>query len=821
MYTLSYIQQILGLETSAVQEQELVDIVIDSRAILEGKRSLFVAIKASHRNGHDFIKSAYEKGVRCFLVSEPIASAEFPDAHFIEVKDTLVALQTIAAAIRATQHGPIIGITGSNGKTIVKEWLAYLLEEKCKVYKSPLSYNSQIGVPLSVWKMPQAIDIGIFEAGISKKNEMNRLQDILKPNIGVLTHMGVAHQEGFENQAAKIEEKLQLFSNCNTIIYHSDDEQVDHLMKQQYQDIQLLNWSTKDTNAKVYVEFSKQKTVTEIKLKSNDEVITLPIPFTDDASIENAITCFVALQAITLWDASLIHRFESLPSIAMRLELKKGMHNCSLLSDIYNADSVSLSNALQVLQQQKQHDIKSIILSDIPDVRNQDAILNLIKQLQQCQLHRFVGIGEQLLQHQQLFREQLTVPCYFFENTNAFLQQLQSFRFQNETILLKGSRHFEFEKIVAQLEEFVHQTEMQINLSALKQNWSVYRSHLQPGVKTMAMVKAFSYGSGSFEVANALEHVGVDYLAVAYTDEGIALRTAGISLPIMVMSPDSSSFDRMILWGLEPEIYNLSSFQLFIQALQRTPEKSVGIHIKLDTGMHRLGFTAADLKDLMTALVEHKELKVLSIFSHLAASENIQFDDFTKVQQEQFDMMSGQLIQTLGYTPILHLANSAAISRHPQLHYHMVRLGLGLYGIADDEHMQHQLQEVATLKSRIAQIKTIASGESVGYSRNFVATSPMKIGIINIGYADGYPRNLGNGVAHVLIHNQAAKIIGNICMDLCMIDLTNIESVQEGDEVMLFNKDLPIQQLARWAHTIPYEIMTGISQRVKRVYMEE
>jgi alanine racemase len=362
---------------------------------------------------------------------------------------------------------------------------------------------------------------------------------------------------------------------------------------------------------------------------------------------------------------------------------------------------------------------------------------------------------------------------------------------------------------------------MQINLSALKQNWSVYRSHLQPGVKTMAMVKAFSYGSGSFEVANALEHVGVDYLAVAYTDEGIALRTAGISLPIMVMSPDSSSFDRMILWGLEPEIYNLSSLQLFIQALQRTPEKSVGIHIKLDTGMHRLGFTASDLKDLMTALVEHKEIKVLSIFSHLAASENIQFDDFTKAQQELFDKMSGQLIQTLGYTPILHLANSAAISRHPQLHYHMVRLGLGLYGIADDEHMQHQLQEVATLKSRIAQIKTIASGESVGSSRNFVATSPMKIGIINIGYADGYPRNLGNGIAHVLIHNQAAKIIGNICMDLCMIDLTNIESVQEGDVVVLFNKDLPIQQLAKWANTIPYEIMTGISQRVKRVYMEE
>jgi alanine racemase len=476
---------------------------------------------------------------------------------------------------------------------------------------------------------------------------------------------------------------------------------------------------------------------------------------------------------------------------------------------------------LQVLQQQKQHDVKSIILSDIPDVRNQDAILNLIKQLQQCQLHRFVGIGEQLLQHQQLFRDQLTVPCYFFENTNAFLQQLQSFRFQNETILLKGSRHFEFEKIVAQLEEYVHQTEMQINLSALKQNWSVYRSHLQPGVKTMAMVKAFSYGSGSFEVANALEHVGVDYLAVAYTDEGIALRTAGISLPIMVMSPDSSSFDRMILWGLEPEIYNLSSLQLFIQALQRTPEKLVGIHIKLDTGMHRLGFKASDLKDLMTALVEHKEIKVLSIFSHLAASENVKFDDFTKAQQELFDKMSGQLIQTLGYTPILHLANSAAISRHPQLHYHMVRLGLGLYGIADDEQMQHQLQEVATLKTRIAQIKTIASGESVGYSRNFVATSPMKIGIINIGYADGYPRNLGNGIAHVLIHNQAAKIIGNICMDLCMIDLTNIESVQEGDEVMLFNKDLPIQQLAKWAHTIPYEIMTGISQRVKRVYMEE
>ena len=821
MYPLSYIQQILGLENKPFQEQELVDIAIDSRAILEGKRTLFIAIKASHRNGHDFIKAAYEKGVRCFLISDAIATEAFPNANFIAVEDTLQALQSIAAAIRATQCCPIIGITGSNGKTIVKEWLAYLLEEKCNIYKSPLSYNSQIGVPLSVWKMPKQIDLGIFEAGISKKNEMDTLQSILKPTIGVLTHMGVAHQEGFENQATKIEEKLKLFKDCKIIIYNSDDEQVDRLVKSKYSDRELIDWSLKNTNANFLLSLTKQHKSTAIKLVYKQQNIAIVIPFTDDASIENAITCLVSIHALQLWDATMINKFDTLPTIAMRLELKKGLNNCSLLSDIYNADSVSFSNALQVLQQQRQHALKSVILSDLPEVRDREAILNVIKQLQQCHLHRFIGVGEQLLQYQQLFREQLSTPCYFFENTSACIQQLQSFRFQNETILLKGSRHFEFEKVVAQLEEYVHQTEMQINLSALKQNWSVYRSLLQPGVKTMAMVKAFSYGSGSFEVANALQHVGVDYLAVAYTDEGIALRTSGISLPIMVMSPDSSSFDRMILWGLEPEIYNLHSLQLFIQALQKSVDKTVGIHIKLDTGMHRLGFTEEELPSLLKLLQEQKALKVLSIFSHLAASEKNQFDDFTKVQQQLFDKMSAQLIKTIGYAPLLHLANSAAISRHPNLHYNMVRLGLGLYGIADDDAMQNQLQEVATLKSRIAQIKNIDAGESVGYSRNFVATSPMKIGIINIGYADGYPRNLGNGVGHVLIHNHAAKIIGNICMDLCMIDLSSIESVQEGDEVILFNRELRIQQLAKWANTIPYEIMTGISQRVKRVYMEE
>lgn len=820
MFALSYIQQILGLENKSFHEQELLDIATDSRAILEGKRTLFVAIKASHRNGHDFIKAAYEKGVRCFLVSDAIATESFPNANFLQVNDTILALQSIAAAIRARQQCTIVGITGSNGKTIVKEWLAYLLEDKCNVYKSPLSYNSQIGVPLAVWKMPQKIDLGIFEAGISKKNEMHRLQSILKPTIGVLTHMGVAHQEGFENQAAKIEEKLELYKDCKIIIYNSDDEQVDRLIKSRYSDRQLFDWSLKNTNANMLLSLTKQHKSTAIKLAYKQQSIAIVIPFTDDASIENAITCLVSIHALQLWDTAMISKFDSLPTIAMRLELKKGLNNCSLLSDIYNADSVSLSNALQVLQQQKQHALKSIILSDIPEVRDRDAILNVIKQLQQCHLHRFVGIGEQLLQFQQLFREQLSVPCYFFENTSACMQQLQSFRFQNETILLKGSRHFEFEKIVAQLEEYVHQTEMQINLSALKQNWTVYRSLLQPGVKTMAMVKAFSYGSGSFEVANALQHVGVDYLAVAYTDEGIALRTAGISLPIMVMSPDNTSFDRMILWGLEPEIYNINSLQLFIQAIQRSADKTVGIHIKLDTGMHRLGFTKEELPSLLKLLQEHKALKVLSIFSHLAASENTQFDNFTKVQQHLFDKMSALLIKTIGYAPLLHLANSAAIIRHPHLHYNMVRLGLGLYGIADDDAMQKQLQEVATLKSRIAQIKNIDAGESIGYSRNFVATSPMKIGIINIGYADGYPRNLGNGVGHVLIHKQAAKIIGNICMDLCMIDLSSIESVQEGDEVILFNHELRIQQLAKWANTIPYEIMTGISQRVKRVYME-
>lgn len=808
------------------------ELCIDTRKIGQAELALFIALKTNHRDGHSFIADAYEKGVRNFLVSTEVDCALYKSANFVLVKDTLDALQQIAANHRKHFDLPVIGITGSNGKTIIKEWLYQLLAESFHAVRSPKSYNSQIGVPLSVWLMEQGHNLGIFEAGISQPGEMSNLEKIIQPTIGIFTNVGEAHSEGFLNDRQKINEKLVLFRHAKQLIYCKDHHELNQCVGQYINQIrnsngednqELFTWSMK-TDADLRVtHVEKDLGKSEITATYKEQEIKITIPFTDHASIENSIHCWCAMILLGIDQDAIAQRMIHLTPVKMRLELRHGINDCTFINDTYNSDLTSLLIALEYLEQQKQHQHHTVILSDMLQIAKPDSELyeEVADLISRKHIYRFIGIGPVLYKHKSIFRKYKKMRSIFFKTTDDFLKKFHHITFNNEAILLKGARVFQFERITTLLEQKVHQTMLSINLSSLIHNLNVFRSKLKPGVKTMAMVKAFSYGSGSYEVAHRLQYSGVDYLSVAYTDEGIALRKAGITMPIMVMSPDTNSFDRMIAWKLEPEIFNIRSLEAFLQIAGTLQVEQYPVHIKLDTGMHRLGFMKNELEALANALENNPHVNVVSVFSHLAASEDPTQDAFTAHQAKEFKEMCDKLLAKLTNEPIRHICNSAAIARHPELHYDMVRLGLGLYGIDSSGALQKELKQIGTLITTIAQIKTVPANESIGYGRAYVSDKERRIATISIGYADGYPRALGNGVGHVLIHGKKAKITGVVCMDMCMVDVTDIPEAKEGDEVIVFGEGLSLTQLAKWSGTIPYEIMTGISQRVKRVYENE
>lgn len=808
------------------------ELSIDTRKIAHPYTTLFISLSTRHRDGHNYIANAYEQGVRSFLVSTELKTEQYPDASFVLVNDTLVALQKIAIAHRKQFNIPCIGITGSNGKTIVKEWLYQLLSEDKSIVRSPKSYNSQLGVPLSVWLLQQEHELAIFEAGISQPGEMELLEKIIQPSIGIFTNIGEAHSEGFLNDRQKIKEKLTLFRNVKQLVYCKDYQELNQCIveytrhiKQDTDNtgIELFTWSYKqeaDLQIKEVVKNNGSATITVIY---NEKELSISIPFSDNASIENAMHCWSIMLLMQIPQATIAERMLHLAPVKMRLELKHGINDCTFINDTYNSDLTSLTIALDYLGQQKQHAKHTVILSDMLQVARSDMELyeEVAKIISNKHIQRFIGIGPALYKHKAAFREHKKIRSVFFKTTEDFLKKFHHITFDNEAILVKGARTFRFERISKLLEQKVHTTVMSINLSSLTHNLNTFRRKLQPNVKVMAMVKAFSYGSGSYEIAHRLQYAGVDYLSVAYTDEGIALRKAGITLPIMVMSPDTNSFDRMIAWKLEPEIFNKRSLAAFTEIATTLQIEQYPIHIKLDTGMHRLGFDAEDAKELVTLLQDNERVKVVSIFSHLASSEDARMDSFTQQQATTFDAICKTILPAIDDQPLKHICNSAAIARHPELHYDMVRLGLGLYGIDGSGAMQKELIQLGTLKTTIAQIKTLPAGEGIGYGHTSQADWERRIATISIGYADGYPRALSNGEAYVLIHGRQAKITGKVCMDMCMVDITSIPEAQEGDEVIIFGEELSVTQVAAWAGTIPYELMTGISQRVKRVYENE
>ncbi|WP_248282154.1 bifunctional UDP-N-acetylmuramoyl-tripeptide:D-alanyl-D-alanine ligase/alanine racemase [Mucilaginibacter robiniae] len=811
------IQQIIGALGTIVRENNISFLLTDSRQISNPIESLFFALKG-RRDGHEFISEAYNEGVRNFVVQEQ-PTISYQAANFLMVPDVMQALQTLAAYHRSRFNLPVIGITGSNGKTIVKEWLYQLMAADKNIVRNPKSYNSQIGVPLSVWQIQAENDLGIFEAGISTTHEMEALQAIIQPTIGVLTHLGSAHAEGFESFEQKVQEKLKLFTNCELLVYNYD-QLISY--KDDLPAATAFTWSLNFKEADLFV-FSETVISKRFYLRAmyKGQEIECLIPFLDEASVENAIVCWATMLALGYNAVETDVRLEHLTPISMRLEMKTGVNDCSIIDDSYNSDIRSLEIALNFLQQQNQHPVKTLILSDIfqsglPQTDLYQQVATLVKTKR---VDKFIGVGKALYQHQDSFD---AIPRkYFYESTHELLRNRNELNFNNEAILIKGSRSFEFEKISRALSEKAHETMLEINLNALLNNLNFYKSKLKPGVKIMTMVKAFSYGSGTFEVANILQYNKVDYLAVAYIDEGVALRQAGIKLPIMVLNPEPSAFDKMLEFKLEPEIYSLGLLDRFIKFAQTYKVNQYPVHLKIDTGMHRLGFEAFELDVLCDLLMDNPYIKVTSVFSHLVASDAEAHDAFTRQQIKAFKQAFAQIEEALGYEVIKHISNTSAIIRWPDAQFDMVRLGIGLYGIdaAVPEHL-NGLQPIATLKTSISQVKNILAGETVGYNRNGSLLKDGRIATIRIGYADGYLRAFGNGVGHMLVKNTLVPTVGNIAMDMCMIDVSAVD-VKEGDEVIVFNEQQTIEDLAKQIGTIPYEILTNISQRVKRVYFYE
>ncbi len=804
------------------QDGVVTELAIDSRKIVVSSQALFFAIAGERHDGHRFIAEVYAKGVRAFVVNSTYAANQFPDAVFFSVDDTLIALQQVAATKRNASNIPVVGITGSNGKTIVKEWLYQLLSPDVNIVRSPKSYNSQVGVPLSVWKLGPEHGLALFEAGISEPGEMIRLERIIRPTIGILTNLGHAHDENFTSLKQKAHEKLDLFQHCDTLIYCKDyliiEEELAHYVFVKRP--RMFTWSRKSSADLQVGRIEKHDGQTSIQAIFQHRFIRIAIPFTDEASIENAIHCWALLLLSGRSDAQIAERMLLLTPVAMRLELKQGLNNCSVINDTYNSDLQSISIALDFLEQQHQHPKRTLILSDILQTGRTDNELyaEVAALLRQKQVHRIIGIGPHISAQAALFQSDAS----FYPNTAAFLSNLPNLTFQDEAILLKGARTFGFEAIGQVLQQKTHQTVLEIDLGAIVHNLNLIRSLLKPETKLMAMVKASGYGSGSFEIARVLQFHRVHYLAVAYADEGIELRKAGITLPIMVMSPEEHTFDAMIRYDLEPEIYSMRALRALESVLGRggMPTKPVRVHVKLNTGMNRLGFHERDLNELCVRLSNNRGIEVASIFSHLAASDSPKEDAFTRQQITALDRMSSIIMQHLGKTVPRHICNSFGILRFPEAQFDMVRLGIGLYGVAPDSPISHLLRNVSTLKSTITQLHHLQAGDTVGYGRLEHVLAPMVTATIPVGYADGLSRKHGNRKGHILVNGEPAPIIGSVCMDMIMVDVTDIPC-NEGDEVIIFGEGYPIEEFARNAETISYEILTGISSRVKRVYFQE
>jgi alanine racemase len=760
LYTANTIKTLIECDfLSFYKDLEINHVSTDSRGVANSINTLFFALKTDNGNGHKYINELYDKGVRNFVVSEEV---EIDKANVFLVKDTLKALQLLAQKHREQFNVPVIGITGSYGKTIVKEWLYQLLKDDYLICRTPKSYNSQIGVPLSLLQLNSKHTLAIIEAGISQIGEMENLAQMIKPTIGVFTGIGEAHSSGFNSIEEKEHEKRKLFKTCEVVISNN-------LVKGTYD-----------------------------------------LPFKDKASKENCETCIAVLEYLGVNKAEIQKRINTLSPLALRLEMKKGKNKTTIVNDSYNISYASLFISIDYLNQQAVNSDKTIVISDIPDYDY--AKNDLVDLLNKNNFKQVFTVGKYKL-------EGIETSYFHFISTSAFLDNISSSHFNNEFILIKGARNFEFEQISHVLEEVKHQTKLEINLSQLTRNLNYYKQKLNPETKIMVMTKAFAYGSGTTEIPKLLQFNNVNYIGVAYVDEGVELRKNGIEIPIIIMNPEPSTFNQLIDFNLEPEIYSFSVLDDFIRTLILKNRKDYPIHLKIDTGMNRLGFLSNQIQDLIAVLKSQPEVYVKTMFSHLSSADNEKEKEFTLSQINLFTEISSKISAEFSYKIDKHILNTAGIENYTDYQFDMVRLGIGLYGISVNKN-NSELKPISELKSIVIQKKSIKKGDSVGYGRNYIAEKDMTIGIVPIGYADGFRRSLGNGNFSVLVNNQQAKTVGNICMDLCMIDITNI-NCKEEDEVEIFGNNNSIYHLANAMNTIPYEVLTSISQRVNRIFITE
>ena len=830
-YTANDIAAILELPPIGASGLVVEQLLTDSRRLVFAEQTLFFALPGPRRDGHDFIESLYDQGVRCFVVNILMdlsgLKAYCTGAIFFEVPNCLAALQKIAAYHRSKFDMPVIGITGSNGKTTVKEWLYQLLHPSFNIVRSPRSFNSQVGVPLSVWKMDSSYDLAIFEAGISTTGEMQQLASIIKPTMGVLTHMGPAHAEGFNSMPEKIKEKLQLFETVDILVYGKDQIQGYNLEGDASVFIRPLtfySWSRLVPATLVVNSEINKGSFTEMTISYGGQNYTINIPFTDKASIDNAVLCMLTLLSLGKDFSYIKEGIRQLTAVDMRMQLKKGINGCTFINDSYNLDFDSFVAAGFYLQAQAAEKESSIIVSDFAETgeSNRDIYSKVAKHAAALGLKRFIGIGPQIKKQQSVIEKEFLAPgteFYFFDSTISFLQQFRPKDFSNEIILLKGARVFEFERIANWLEQKMHETVLEINLTTLAHNVKQIQNAIGSTTKLMAVVKAFSYGNGSAEVARTLAAVKTDYLAVAYVDEGVELRRAGIHLPIMVMSPDEAGFEAMVAYGLEPEIYSFEIYNAFASFLNAQGLASYGIHLKINTGMNRLGFEPSEATLLAQKLVTDQRMIVKSVMSHLVASDAPEHDLFTREQIAVFEKVCDTLQENIGYSFIRHIANSHAVQRHPASRLDMVRVGIGLYGTSATAGSD--IRKVATLKTTIAQIRHVPAGDSVGYERAAIMEKDTHIATVRIGYADGYDRRFSSGAGKMYINGVLCPVVGLVCMDMTMIDVTDVKDISLQDEVEIFGEHIAIETLATWSGINMYEMMSGINARVKRIYIEE
>lgn len=818
-YTIENIVNLLDVKRIGNCESNVDWLLTDSRSLCFAEETLFFALKSKRNDGHKYIPDLYERGVRNFVVSDlPQNMDAYTDANFLQTDNPLKALQKLAEKHRTKFNIPVVGITGSNGKTVVKEWIYQLLSPDHIVTRSPRSYNSQIGVPLSVWLMNEKTEVAVFEAGISEMNEMEHLQSIIRPTIGILTNIGGAHQENFYSLNDKCMEKLTLFKDCDVVVYDGDNEMISSCVSKCLFGAREIAWSKVDNERPLYIEsIKKGDTSTTIRYRYLGMPNEYTIPFIDDASVENSLHSLAVALYMMVPAEEITRRMALLEPVAMRLEVKEGKNNCTLINDSYNSDLASLDIALNFMARRSEEmgRKRTLILSDLLETGQSSKFLyrQVADLVKTHGVDRVIGIGTEISEASSRFE----VEKHFFHTTEEFLSSDWLLNLRNEVVLIKGSRSFHFDLITERLELKVHETILEINLNALVDNLNHYRSKLKPDTKMVCMVKASAYGAGSYEIAKTLQDHRVDYLAVAVADEGSELRKAGITSSIIIMNPELTSFKTLFDYKLEPEVYNFHLLNELIKAAEKEGVNNFPIHIKLDTGMHRLGFAPSEVPELIRRLKRQSAVIPRSVFSHLVGSDSTRFDAFTRRQIEMFEQATEELQSAFTHKILRHICNTAGIARYPGAQFDMVRLGVGLYGV--DPFTNRMLHNVSTLKTTILQIRDVPQEETVGYSRKGRLDRDSRIAAIPIGYADGLNRHLGNGRAWCLVNGRRAPYVGNICMDVCMIDVTDIDC-KEGDKVIIFGEGLPVTELAEILDTIPYEILTSVSTRVKRVYYQ-